>query len=214
VSTLRALADLARRDPGPPPPRMETCELCGHPLEPAHRHVRDLDRQALACACRACALLFTDHRPGARYQTMGYQVRTDPTWRIDGAAWARLQIPVRLAFFFQDGAGRWQVVYPGAAGPVQSELDPEAWAVLAQSRLVSRLHPRSEALLVFGPPGGEPLETFLVPLDRCYALVGLLRGRWQGWTGGPALWNEVEAFFAELRAQADPIAPGKGESPP
>ena len=62
MRSLRALAELARRDPGPPPLRTETCELCGQPLEPGHRHVRDLDRQALACVCRGCALLFSDQR--------------------------------------------------------------------------------------------------------------------------------------------------------
>ena len=66
---------------------------------------------------------------------------------------------------------------------------------------------------MYGRPGGEPLEAFGVPLNRCYALVGLLRRRWRGWSGGGEVWGAVEEFFAQLRARAETMAPGKGESP-
>jgi len=46
------------------------------------------------------------------------------------------------------------------------------------------------------------LETFLVPIDDCYRLVGEVRRHWQGINGGDLVWRRIEAFFGELRARA------------
>jgi hypothetical protein len=48
-------------------------------------------------------------------------------------------------------------------------------------------------------------EHFLVPVDRCYALVGLIRLHWQGFGGGADVWREVGGFFEELRRGAKTV---------
>jgi hypothetical protein len=47
-----------------------------------------------------------------------------------------------------------------------------------------------------------PAEHAIVPIDRCYALVGLIRSTWRGISGGDAVTEAVERFFGELRAGA------------
>jgi hypothetical protein len=42
-----------------------------------------------------------------------------------------------------------------------------------------------------------------VPIDECYKLVGLIRGRWRGLSGGSEVWREIAAFFAALKNKAD-----------
>ena len=42
----------------------------------------------------------------------------------------------------------------------------------------------------------------LVPIDRCYELVGALRTAWRGFDGGQEARALLDAFFADLaRAQ-------------
>ena len=40
------------------------------------------------------------------------------------------------------------------------------------------------------------------PIDECYALVGLIRGGWQGLSGGAQVWEDLERFFADLERRA------------
>ena len=39
---------------------------------------------------------------------------------------------------------------------------------------------------------------WIVPIDVCYALVGLIRTRWRGFTGGAEVWRELDKFFEGL----------------
>jgi len=48
-------------------------------------------------------------------------------------------------------------------------------------------------------------ESYIVPIDACYELVGRIRRRWKGFDGGEGAWNEIEAFFAEVRARSTEI---------
>jgi hypothetical protein len=143
-------------------------------------------------------------------------VLVDPRFVLTDADWARLQIPVGLAFVFaleSEAGRRWVVNYPSAAGATQGELPAEGWAELADAPIVGALAPEVEALLVWGRPGRTSRETFLVPIDACYALVGLVRTGWRGFSGGAELWRAVDAFFADLRARARPLAAGPEETP-
>lgn len=40
-----------------------------------------------------------------------------------------------------------------------------------------------------------------MPIDDCYDLVGLMRPRWKGLSGGQEVWEEIERFFERLRAR-------------
>ena len=57
-----------------------------------------------------------------------------------------------------------------------------------------------EALLVNRV--GSTRDYFLVPVDECYRLVGLIRLHWHGLSGGSLVWGEISSFFDSLRRRA------------
>jgi hypothetical protein len=57
--------------------------------------------------------------------------------------------------------------------------------------------------------GAEGSEAFLLPIDECYALVGELRMRWQGFDGGAEARASIAAFLDGLRRRAVALAPGE-----
>jgi hypothetical protein len=80
----------------------------------------------------------------------------------------------------------------------------EVWDELTRDHpLAARLEPDVEALLVRRQAEGS--ETFLVPIDCCYELVGRMRMHWQGFDGGPAARREIEDFFTWLRERCQPV---------
>ena len=51
--------------------------------------------------------------------------------------------------------------------------------------------------------GGENERShYIVPIDTCYELVGLIRLKWKGLSGGEEVWQAIAEFFAGLRAKA------------
>ena len=167
----------------------------------------DLQRRSIACACKACALLFT--RPGGRYRTVPDRVRHDPSAPLTDAEWAELQIPVGIAFFFFNSAlGRVIASYPSPAGVTECELDLTAWDRLAADHpLLGALAPDVEAILVVGgsPREATPIETFLVPIDVCYSLAGALRLEWHGFDGGSEVKQVLADLLGSLRKRARPL---------
>ena len=63
--------------------------------------------------------------------------------------------------------------------------------------MLAQLEPDVEALLVNRARGAR--EHWLVPIDDCYGLVGLIRTRWRGLTGGKEVWEEIGRFFDGAR---------------
>jgi hypothetical protein len=59
------------------------------------------------------------------------------------------------------------------------------------------MEPDVEALLVNRV--GSTHEYFLVPIDECYRLVGLIRANWRGLSGGTEVWKEMKDFFDGLK---------------
>jgi hypothetical protein len=106
---------------------------------------------------------------------------------------------VDMAFFFRSTpAGRVVAFYPSPLGPTESLLKLGAWEELEQNNPVLEGIDRDvEALLVNRVRGAR--EHFLVPIDQCYSLVGLMRMRWRGLSGGREVWEEIEGFFDKLR---------------
>jgi hypothetical protein len=205
VIGLRALEPFVR---APRPRGGARCELCGGPLAAAHAHVADLERRAIHCACGACATLFA--RPaGGRLRTVPSRVLFDPDLSLEDDRWARIGVPVRLAFVFQSSSiGRAVAVYPSPAGPVEAEVDARAWADLAAlSPLFACAEPDVEALLVRGERG-RPLEVLLAPIDACYALVAVVRRGFEGIDGGDAVRAEIDRSLGELRARRRPLDRG------
>src|SRR3981081_695799 len=42
-------------------------------------------------------------------------------------------------------------------------------------------------------------EYYLLPIDECYKLVGLIRANWRGVSGGTEVWQEVGRVFAGVK---------------
>jgi hypothetical protein len=193
-----------RRFAAPAKPRTavaagERCELCGEQLRDTHPHMVDPRNRTIACACTACALLFT--RPGGRYRTVPDRVCDDPEAPLTDAEWAELAIPVSVAFFFVNSVlGRVVASYPSPAGVTECELDLAAWDRLTRTHpLFGALIPDVEAILVVREPAAQ---TFLLPIDLCYSLAGALRLNWHGFEGGDEVRAIMSAFLADLRQRA------------
>ncbi len=187
----------------------ERCELCNAPLPAGHRHLLDLRSRDLLCACQACSLLFDrDAAGGAHYRLVPTRRWRLEHFELSDVLWEQLRIPVDMAFFFFSSAHERVVAfYPSPMGPTESRLELPAWRELeAANPLLGALVPDVEALLVNRARGAR--RHWLVPIEDCYRLVGVIRTRWRGFTGGKEVWAEIEAFFAELDASARPPRPG------
>jgi len=191
----------ARQDPGAGAAEAERCELCRAVLGDRHGHLVDTGKRSLACACRACYLLFThDGAAGGRYRAVPERVCHDPERPLTDADWSELQIPVAMAFFFFNSAlSRVVAGYPSPGGVTECELDLAAWDRLAAAYpLFGEMSPDVEAIFVNRTTG----EVFLIPIDVCYSLVGELRLYWQGFDGGAEVRASLDAFLAGLRRRA------------
>jgi hypothetical protein len=199
------LARLARPAPAPaaavapPPEPQERCDLCGEPIAPAHRHLVDLHDRRLLCACRACTILFDRPQAGGGHlRLLPLRRRRLEGFALDDAAWSSLRIPVDMAFFFRSTpAERVLAFYPSPMGATESLLKLDAWGDLeARNPVLREMEPDVEALLIGRARGMH--EHWLVPIDDCYELVGLIRTRWRGLAGGEEVWHEIERFFGDL----------------
>jgi hypothetical protein len=204
---MTRLGALAQRGTVEREAALERCELCGNPIAPEHRHLLDLSKRELMCTCQACSVLFaSDAASAGHYRLVGDRRLAIPDLELSDLAWEELRLPVEMAFFFHSSAaGHVQAFYPSPMGPTESLLGLEAWEALEEANPVLRtLVPDVEALLVNRVRGARGY--WLVPIDDCYALVGLIRTRWRGLTGGAELWQEIGRFFEELDRRARPAA--------
>jgi hypothetical protein len=186
----------------------ERCELCSEPIPAEHRHLLDLERRETICVCRACSILF-DHSAagGGHYRLIGdRRLRLDDL-ELDDVTWEQLRIPVDMAFFFRGSRERRVLAfYPSPMGATESQLGLEAWdEIEAANPILGELQPDVEALLVDRVRGAR--RQWLVPIDDCFRLVGLIRMHWRGLTGGREVWLQLAQFFDELDRRAKPAAP-------
>lgn len=181
----------------------ERCELCSEPLGPNHRHLLETRECKVVCACDPCALRFTDVVDG-RFKLIPRDPSELPEFQFDGALWEGFALPINLVFFYHSSpSNRTVALYPSPAGATESLLPLETWKELAQRNPeLSGMEPDVEALLV--DRTGKTARYFITPIDRCYALVGLLRMHWRGLSGGDRVWSEIAAFFDTLAADSRP----------
>lgn len=193
-----SLAALRRFTRAQPP--VERCELCGATLAPHHPHLIERQSRRISCSCPACALLFCGQQ-GARYLRVPRRVLPLTDFAFTDLEWEEMMLPIGLAFFILDQNRRAVALYPGPAGVVESLIPLNSWSsrVAAHPTLVA-IEPEVEALLVNRI--GADHAYFLVPIDECYRLAGLIRKNWRGLSGGPDVWAAVAAFFAELRQKS------------
>lgn len=174
------------------------CEVCGDAIGPAHRHVVDRIERRLLCACTGCVLAFDGEQP-ARFRTVPDRARAQAIDLFSDADFDALGIPVGLAFFFRSSSlGRWVAAFPSIAGATEAELPDEAWAAIeARSERVRRMASDVEALLVRRHRDAR-YDGFIVPVDVCYELTGLLRQKWRGIDGGDEARAALDELFASL----------------
>jgi len=183
------------------PRAVEQCELCGREVASEHDHVVDPVPRRLMCVCGPCAILFTN-QSGTGRKRVPRRVRLLEDFQLSDGQWDALRLPINLAYFVDSSPqGRVIACYPSPAGATESLLPLEAWEEILQDNPVLRtLEPDVEALLVNRI--GSASDYYLAPIDQCYRLVGLIRMRWSGLSGGTEVWKAIAGFFAELRQRA------------
>ncbi len=182
---------------------LERCDLCNTTLPDDHRHMLHLVDRRIVCTCEACWAL---HSGDPEYRPTGKRTLWLDGLQCSDEVWATFQIPIGLAFFMRSTVTDSVVAfYPSPAGATESELALEAWEPLVRANpILEQLEPDAEALVVNRL--AEPAQNVILPIDQCYALVGLIKSRWQGISGGDAIEEAVPQFFAAIRARS-PAAP-------
>ena len=185
----------------------DRCDFCAVELIGEHSHVVNVATRSLMCVCRACYLLFThEGSAGGRYRPVPDRyvaVDTDSAGKHD--AWDALQIPVGVAFFFFNSSlARVAAFYPSPAGATESLLPLDTWTDIVRAHpFLAELAPDVEALLVRRTR--DRSESFIVPIDACYELVGRIRRHWRGFDGGPEAREQIDEFFSRLRERSRPL---------
>ena len=197
----RGLAALRRLAAAPPEP--ERCELCAAAVPGEHQHLVDPESRRLLCVCDACAILF-DHSGVTRYRRIPRDIRELADFTIGDAIWNGLAVPIGLVFFFRSSASKSILaVYPSPAGPTESAIEEEVWESVAYLHpSIARLAADVEALLVNRTKSAR--DYYIVPIDQCYQLTGIIRRHWTGISGGDAVWEQVRLFFDGLQRRAYP----------
>jgi hypothetical protein len=190
VNGITALRRFAREKP----PRIERCELCAAPIGPRHDHLVDPREHQLKCSCQACAILFPQHAD-SKFRRVSPRADLLTEFRLTDAQWESLRLPIGLAFFLRSRNGI-AAFYPGPAGATESLVPLDAWQELESENALA-LAPDVEALLVHRV--GSEREHYIVSIDHCYRLTGILRKHWRGFSGGEEAATQIRQFFDELR---------------
>ncbi|GAC1656631.1 MAG: DUF5947 family protein [Vulcanimicrobiaceae bacterium] len=197
------IARILREEPTKSVPE-EQCDLCARPIGETHSHLVDLKDRRLMCSCRPCYLVFQPKGAAqGRYKTVPERYVWLEDFTISDAAWDQFQIPIGLAFFFNNSVEqKTMAFYPGPAGAMESLLPLDAWSELVGQRPeLATIEPDVEALILRRERNG-PEQYFVVPIDRCYELVGAIKLTWKGFDGGDEARAKIESFFADLQARS------------
>lgn len=203
-TSMRRLRQLLQTPVPRPLSAAEHCELCNEPIAANHRHLWDGAAHSVLCVCSACSLLMT--RAGAaagKYRLVPERYLALADFELSAGAWSDLLIPVNMAFLIQRSQPEQHIsaFYPSPAGATESVLDIDQWQSLLQvNPVLAALELDVEALLINRMR--VPYTYYLVPIDSCYQLVGLLRRSWHGFSGGEAVWQSIDDYFAALQARA------------
>ena len=146
-----------------------------------HRHLLDVHERRILCACEPCCAMRSgedDLRP------TGTRTLRLEGFELSDELWAQFQIPIGLAFFFvSDVADGVVALYPSPAGATECELYLAAWnELVAANPVLADLEPEVEALIVNRL--ADPPVHAIVPIDRCYELVGMIKAAGRGSRAG------------------------------
>ncbi len=179
----------------------ETCDLCSQFVADEHPHLVEPPTRKILCSCEACAVLFSD-QANPKYKRVPRDSKHLVDFQLSDPDWDQLMIPIGMAFFFYSTPAQKVVaLYPGPAGAIESLLRLEAWdSIVQQNPALAQMESDVQALLVNRV--GKAREYYLVPIDQCYKLVGLIRTQWKGLSGGVDVWREINNFFEGLNERS------------
>ncbi|HEY1853679.1 MAG TPA: DUF5947 family protein [Solirubrobacterales bacterium] len=197
IARLRRLAASGGRNAE----ELEQCDLCGAEIAADHRHLLHLEERRILCACEPCVAMRSGDGP---YRPTGSRLLWLHGFDLTEDLWARLRIPIGLAFFLRSSSvGGVVGLYPSPAGATESELDLGAWEELsAANPVLATLDEDVEGLIVNRI--SDPHQFAIAPIDECYALVGAVKANWEGISGGGAVERVVPSFLEQLRERAVP----------
>lgn len=163
-----------------------------------HDHMLRLPDHGISCACSTCMLTMPKEDRLKPISPRRY-VRLE-SFRMPDELWDGFQIPVGLAFFYWSSAEKKvKGFYPSPMAAVEVLLPIEdTWLEL------ERMNPRLRELrsdidaLLVNRMRGMAHNYYLVPIDECYKLVGIMRTTWKGITGGREAEAAIIRFFEEL----------------
>jgi len=200
--TLRQFIRPRKRD-------VERCELCSAEVASEHPHLIEPGSRKLLCTCNACAILFSGM--GTKYKRVPRRALALTNFHLTDGQWESLMVPISMAFFFRSTPdARVVAFYPSPAGATESLLPLETWKDIVDANPILRqVEPDVEALLVnrvghargFAAP-----EYYVLPIDECYKLVGVIRAKWHGLSGGTEVWQEIGHFFDRLKQRAQVVS--------
>ena len=177
----------------------ERCDLCGVEIPAEHEHLLHLGDRRILCACATC---WAQRSGDPELRPTGSRVVWLEDFELPDEVWARLEVPIGLAFFMRSSSvGGMVAMYPSPAGATESELKLEAWEDLrALNPELDSLEPDAEALVVNRM--SEERAYVIAPIDECYGLVGAIKVTWEGISGGDAIERAVPTFFERLRQRS------------
>ena len=184
---------------------VERCELCSAEVSHGHPHLIEPGTRKLLCTCDACAILFSGM--ATKYKRVPRRVLALQNFNLSDGQWESLMVPISMAFFFRSTPdSRVVAFYPSPAGATESLLSLETWKDIEDANpILLEVESDVEALLVnrVGHTRGfTAAEYYVLPIDECYKLVGLIRANWRGLSGGTEVWQKIGQFFDGLKQRA------------
>ena len=195
ISKLRKIAT------PPPAEEIERCNFCGKVLSADHRHLVDLSAMKFMCTCDMCMILMAEN---GTYKPLPQRSLQLEGFNMSDQLWSDFLIPVNMAFFVVSEKRNGTVAYyPAPTGATESKLKMDAWNNLVDlNPILNTLTPDLEALLINRLD--DIGEYYIVPIDNCYKLIGMIRIAWKGIFGGKEVNDTIRQFFNELKKTSEP----------
>jgi hypothetical protein len=176
-----------------------TCELCPIGIGEDHRHLLHLLERRIVCVCETC---WSMRSGDPEFRPPGSRTLWLEDFAMADEIWSAFQIPIGLAFLMRSSVSRGVVaLYPSPVGATESELELTAWDALCEANpVLDQMEPDAEALIVNRT--ADEHQYAIVPVDQCYRMVGLIKSRWEGISGGRGVEEAVGEFFERVRERA------------
>ncbi|WP_433830342.1 DUF5947 family protein [Actinoplanes sp. CA-015351] len=170
------------------------CGVCLTRTATGGRHLVDLSERSLVCGCADC------HENPGGLRPVPDRFLELPGEVVDRETWDELDVPAGLAFLWRTEE-RLLVSGPAPDRVVEHDLPVTVWErITGRHPAFAALRPGVEALII------RRAGAFLVPIDACYELAGLLRTSWRGFDGAQATRGSLTMFFAKLSVAAKAVA--------